>query len=100
MINPCITTCTHNPRPTHTATPNRSHISSTSPWLTIGVLVQKEIAATANGQSFSRWLLSDLKGGELRVVLFGEAHSSHKSTVSCWCGLAVAVGSVIGTRRR
>ena len=66
----------------------RSH-SGEGPWLTIGVLAVKDYGSTSNGQAFSKWQLADLKGGELRVVLFGEAHAAHKATVGdCdggWC---------------
>jgi hypothetical protein len=64
----------------HCSSGLRSYTSD-APWLTIGVLVRKEFAATSNGQSFSRWQLADLRGGELRAVLFGDAHAQHKGAV-------------------
>lgn len=57
--------------------------------------MRKEYAATGNGQAYSRWQLSDLKSGELRVVLFGDAHSTHKLMVSVGCyGLACACACI------
>lgn len=58
----------------------RNHTGE-GPWLTIGVLIHKDYATTSNGQAFSKWQLADLKGGDLRVVLFGDAHGAHKTMV-------------------
>lgn len=69
------------------------------PWLTVGVLVRKDCAATAGGQGYSRWLLSDLRGGELRAVLFGDAHGERRQTVRRRGRLASARGGMRGVRR-
>jgi hypothetical protein len=63
----------------------------------VGVLTSKEFASTNNGQAYSRWQLSDLRAGELRVVLFGDAHAAHKATVRRGAG---ARGPGQGRRRR
>lgn len=52
--------------------------ASVAPWLTVGVVARKEVATSAGGGAYSRWLLSDLRRGELRLVLFGDAHAAHK----------------------
>lgn len=57
-----------------------------APWLTIGVLVGKDFAHASNGQAFSKWQLADLRGGELRAMLFGDAHATHKAVVGRHAG--------------
>lgn len=51
--------------------------------MTLGVLVSKSIQDSKGGSggTYSRWRLSNLKGEEVVLMLFGGAHTSHYAMV-------------------
>lgn len=55
--------------------------TSTEPWVTVGVLVEKTAAEASTGAMFSKWRMADLQGTEVVVMMFGEAHKEQYTEV-------------------
>lgn len=66
--------------------------------MSAGVLSSQEVRSSAQGAPYSVWRLSDLRGGEALVMLFGKAHADHYREVgaarrgwgAAWSRLAAA----------
>ncbi|XP_065178420.1 protein MCM10 homolog [Sycon ciliatum] len=65
-------------------------------WVTIGVLIKKNVKQSAKGTNYSIWTLSDLSSStaNFSLFLFGKAHSEHWKMSECTVVAVLAPGSM------